>query len=234
MGLIYNYPNDVEIQDDDAWVGTNAENKRTSQFTAQKVADYLNVNGKIYISNQLGFRFRLQEYAGVGKMSFAGGGGNETPFSSITELIVSSRDISNQYVPNFLAILVGSQILISHKDDIDTFGHYTVNSYIVSADPNFYTLQLTPSAGNNTIIENELYFISSLNLSAGGGGDKNFVYTQGTPAATWNITHTLNKYPSIEVVDSIGNIVIPAVQYNSLTSITLFFSAGFSGKAYLN
>ena len=234
MGLIYNYPNDVEIQDDDAWVGTNAENKRTSQFTAQKVADYLNVNGKISIANQLGFRFRLQEYAGVGKMSFAGGGGNETPFLSITELVLSTRDISNQYVPNFLSILVGSQVLISHKDDINSFGHYSVSSYSASPHMNFYSMQLTPLSGNNTIIENELYFISSLNLSAGSGGDKNFVYTQGTPDATWNITHTLNKYPSVEAVDSANNIVIPAVEYNSLTSITLYFSAPFSGKAYLN
>ena len=234
MGLIYNYPNDVEIQDDDAWVGTNAENKRTSQFTAQKVADYLNVNGKISIANQLGFRFRLVEYAGIGQMSLSGGGGDDTPFTSITDLVLSSRDISVQYVPNFLAILVGSQILISHKDDINSFGHYSVNSYSATANPDFYLLQLTPIAGNNNIENNEYYYLSSLNLAAGSGGDKNFVYTQNSPSATWNITHTLNKDPSIEVVDSIGNIVIPAIQYNSLTSITLYFSAGFSGKAYLN
>ena len=234
MGLIYNYPNDVEIQDDDAWVGTNAENKKTSQFTAQKVADYLNVNGKISIANQLGFRFRIVEYAGVGQMSLPGGGGDDTPFTSITELVLSTRDISNQYVPNFLAILVGSQVLISHKDDIDSFGHYSVSSYSATPHMNFYSMQLTPLSGNNNIENNEYYYLSSLNLSAGGGGDKNFIYTQGTPAATWNITHTLNKYPSIEVVDSADNIVIPAVEYNSLTSITLYFSAPFSGKAYLN
>ncbi len=234
MGLIYNYPNDVEVQDDDAWIGTNAENKKTAQFTAQKVADYLNVNGKISIASQLGFRFRIVEYAGVGQMNLPGGGGDDTPLQSITELVLSTRDISNQYVPNFLAILVGSQVLISKKDDINTFGHYTVSSYSQTAHMGFYAMQLTPLAGNNNIKNNEYYYLSSLNISGGGGGDKNFVYTQSSPLATWTITHTLNKFPSIEVVDSVNNVVIPGVEYNSLTSLTLFFSAPFSGKAYLN
>ena len=234
MGLIYNYPNDVEIQDDDAWIGTNAENKKTAQFTAQKVADYLNVNGKISIASQLGFRFRTTEYAGVGQMNISGGGGNNTPFSSISDLVVSTRDISNQYVPNFLSLLVGTQILISKKDDIDTFGHYMVNSYSVTAYPDYYLLQLSPLSGNNNIVNNDYYYIWSLNLASASGGDKNFVYSQNTPSATWNISHTLNKFPSVSVVDSAGTIWYPAVVYNSTTSITLEFTAAFSGKAYLN
>jgi len=234
MGLIYNNPNDVEIQDDDAWIGTNASNKKTAQFTAQKVADYLNVNGKISIANQLGFRFSVIEYAATGQMNLPGGGGNETPFQSITELILSTRDISNQYVPNFLAVLVGSQILISKKDDINTFGHYTVNSYSVSANVDFYSIQLTPLAGNNNIVNSEYYYLSSLNLAAGSGGDKNFIYNQTSPSATWNITHTLNKFPAVSVVDSAGTQWYPSITYNSTTSITLEFSAAFSGKAYLN
>lgn len=234
MGLIYNYPNDVEIQDDDAWIGTNAENKQTAQFTAQKVADYLNVNGKISVANQYGFRFRTIETTTRATMFFSGGGGDGTDFSSITQLIISNYDISGQFMTNFFAILVGSQILISHKDDVNSFGHYTLQAYNAFSDPNFYILDLAPLNSNNTIVNGEYYYISSLNLAAGSGGDKNFVFNQGSPSATWNITHTLNKYPSVSVVDSAGTIWYPAVTYNSLTSITLNFSAAFSGKAYLN
>ena len=233
MGLIYSYPNDVAIEDDDAWIGTNAENKKTVQFTAQKVADYLNINGKISVANQYGFRFRTIETTTRASMFFSGGGGNDTDFSSITQLIVSNYDITGQFMPNFFGILVGSEILISHKDDVNSFGHYTFQAYNAFSDPNFYILDLAPLAGNNTISSNEYYYISSLNLNT-NNNDKNFIFNQGTPAATWNITHTLNKFPSVSVVDSAGTMWYPAITYNSTTSITLEFSAAFSGKAYLN
>ena len=234
MGLIYGYPNDTRVQDDDAWIGTNAENRKTVQFTAQKVADYLNINGKISIANQYGFRFLITESTAKATMFFTGGGGDETNFSDITSIVVSSYDISNQYMPNFFAILVGSQILISHKDDVNSFGHYTVQGYSATANPNFYTLDLLPLSGNNTILNAQYYYLSSLNLASGSSGDKNFIYNQGTPSATWNITHALDKYPSVSVVDSAGTVWYPSATYNSLTSITLEFSAAFSGKAYLN
>jgi hypothetical protein len=65
-------------------------------------------------------------------------------------------------------------------------------------------------------------------------GDKNFVFTQSSASATWTINHTLNKFPSIEVVDSANDIVIGNVTYNSTSQITITFTAAFSGKAYLN
>ena len=66
------------------------------------------------------------------------------------------------------------------------------------------------------------------------GTDKNFVFTQSSASDTWTINHTLNKFPSVSVVDSAGTGVIGNVTYNSTSQITLTFSASFSGKAYLN
>ena len=210
MAIIYNYPNDNKVTDDDAWIGTNAKNRKTVQFTAQKIADYIDINGKISIANQYGFRFLTTESTAKATMFFTGGGGDATNFSDITSIVVSSYDISNQYMPNFFAILVGSQILISHKDDVNSFGHYTVQGYNASVDPNFYILDLLPLSGNNTILNAEYYYLSSLNLTSGSGGDKNFIYNQNTPSATWEITHTLSKYPSVSVVDSAGTVWYPS------------------------
>lgn len=67
-----------------------------------------------------------------------------------------------------------------------------------------------------------------------GGGDKNYVFNQSSASSTWTINHTLNKFPSVEVVDSANDIVIGDVTYNSITQITITFTAAFSGKAYLN
>lgn len=65
-------------------------------------------------------------------------------------------------------------------------------------------------------------------------GDKNYVFNQSSASSTWTINHTLNKFPSVEVVDSANDIVIGDVTYNSITQITITFTAAFSGKAYLN
>lgn len=61
-----------------------------------------------------------------------------------------------------------------------------------------------------------------------------FIYTQGAASDTWTVTHNMNKYPSVTVVDSAGNIVEGAVEYNDLNSCTITFCGGFSGKAYFN
>jgi hypothetical protein len=67
-----------------------------------------------------------------------------------------------------------------------------------------------------------------------GTGDLNYHHVQGTPAATWVIVHNLNKHPTPTVIDSSGSEVDGAVTYDSLNQLTIDFSAGFSGDAYLN
>ena len=44
----------------------------------------------------------------------------------------------------------------------------------------------------------------------------------------------MNKYPSVNVVDTANDEVTGDVKYNSLNQITISFTAAFSGKAYLN
>jgi hypothetical protein len=61
-----------------------------------------------------------------------------------------------------------------------------------------------------------------------------FVFNQNSPSATWSITHNLGRRPSVTVVDSAGTVVIGEVTYTSDNALTIQFSAGFSGQAYLN
>jgi hypothetical protein len=61
-----------------------------------------------------------------------------------------------------------------------------------------------------------------------------FVFSQSSAASTWTISHNLNKFPSVTVVDSSGNVVVGYINYNNMNQITLTFTAPFSGKAYLN
>lgn len=66
------------------------------------------------------------------------------------------------------------------------------------------------------------------------GGGTNYTFTQGVPATTWVISHTLGYYPNVTVVDSGGTEVIGNKTYNDISTITLTFSAAFSGVAYLS
>ena len=70
-------------------------------------------------------------------------------------------------------------------------------------------------------------------------GDITYTHNQSSTSDTWTITHNLNRFPSVTVVDSTNTIVIGTVVYNSVNQLTItFFQAGsalaFSGKAYLN
>jgi hypothetical protein len=61
-----------------------------------------------------------------------------------------------------------------------------------------------------------------------------YTFTQATPSSIWTIAHSLEKFPSITVVDSSNNVVVGFSTYDSNNQITLEFSAPFAGKAYLN
>jgi hypothetical protein len=65
-------------------------------------------------------------------------------------------------------------------------------------------------------------------------GDQDYVFYQDVAASVWNVNHTLNRYPSVDVVDSAGNLVEGDVQYISPSFLTVTFAATFSGAAYLN
>lgn len=60
------------------------------------------------------------------------------------------------------------------------------------------------------------------------------VHSQLTPESEWVITHSLPFFPSVTVVDSAGTVVEGEVQYLDTSTIRLYFSAAFSGVAYLS
>lgn len=61
-----------------------------------------------------------------------------------------------------------------------------------------------------------------------------YIYDQGEAATTWTITHNLNKFPSVTVVDSGGANIMCKITYINSNQCELKFNAAFKGKAYLN
>ena len=64
--------------------------------------------------------------------------------------------------------------------------------------------------------------------------DKFFVFEQANASDVWEVTHGLNKKPSITVVDSAENVVIGAYEYIDDNKVILRFNSAFVGRAYFN
>ena len=68
----------------------------------------------------------------------------------------------------------------------------------------------------------------------GSSSDKTFKYVQESVSDTWDIAHGLDKYPSVLVIDSAGTEIEGQVIHINNNNITIKFTAGFRGEAYLN
>ena len=225
MARISSYPRDLEVVDNDAWVGTEASNRLTRNFTAAAVAKYLNIKGKISISAQMVFKFS----AGATNNGEFTGPVDGSNIAAITTMQLSGVDVSGQNTVQFMEYLVGNNILISEQNAISLFGHFTIDSYTLNGTA--YTLNLTNIGGNGNLDINKFYDFAVFTLSS---PDKTFEFDQGQPALVWTIQHNLNKFPSVSVVDTANTVVNSQVNYIDKNNITINNTAQFAGKAYLN
>ena len=228
MARISSYPRDREVQDQDAWIGTESSNRVTRNFTAQAVADYLNIKGKISISGQMVFKFSdvpTLEGEFTGPV-------DGSALTAITTMQISGIDSSGQNTVAFMQYLVNNDVLISEQNNIDEFGHFKITGYTALGN-NLYTLDLTNIGGNGSLDLNKYYDFATFTISS-GVGDKTFVFTQGVPALVWTVQHDLNKFPSVSVVDTANTGVLSQIDYIDNNNITITNSSQFAGKAYLN
>lgn len=225
MARISSYPRDLDVVDQDSWIGTSVPGLQTRNFTAAAVAKYLNIKGKISISAQMVFKYKNTIESGA----FTGPADGSN-IAAITTMQISSVDVSGQNTVEFMEYLVGNNILISEQNNISLFGHFTIDSYTLNN--NVATLNLTNLFGNGALDLDKVYDFAVFTLSSQGA--PTFVFTQGIPATTWNIQHNLGKFPSVSVINNNNVIINGEVTYIDNNNVQLNFSAGFSGKAYLN
>jgi hypothetical protein len=233
MARISSYPRDLQVEDNDAWIGTESSNRLTRNFTAKAVADYLNINAEVNIGGQMSFKWSDTQNGGKGTISKTGGGGSGAGFNTLTEIRLSKNELNGQDVVAFLTYLIGTDVLIGQGNEISQFGHYSLTNYIV--DPNnaeYYIATIAYIGGNGVVAtQGTQYTIIDFNIAS---GDKTFIFTQGVPANVWNIQHNLNKFPSVSVVDTSNTNVFSQVDYVDSNNLTITNTAQFAGKAYLN
>ena len=233
MPIISSYPINTDPSPTDIIVGTDVSNGRTKNFTVASLSDEA-INSWL---KQVSWQFITEDPETAsrpkGSISFQNYGGNNTNWSNITTLYVNTNMVGSALnsLP-YLQRTIGSKIIIQDRKDISRYGVYTLESLTQVDDTTVYTMELSFEEGNATIIELEYYAIQ---FDIGTDeGDKFFEFVQGVSSTTWEINHNLNKFPSVSVVNNNDVVAFGEVTYIDLNNLTINFSAGFSGKAYLN
>ena len=180
MAIIYSYPYDQIVTDTDAWVGTDSINRQTKQYTAKAVADYLNINGRIAIAGQMNYQFVEDPSFKAGTFAFPAGQGDNTPWSSITSVVISNMDLSGQIVSPFLEYLIDEQVMFQDVADKGSFGHYIMRGYAQIGVTNFYTLTLEYIGGNGSIDMDHYYTLVNFYLESASTVGVNSIDTSDT------------------------------------------------------
>lgn len=236
MARISSYPVDQNIVGSDKVIGTDSAGAITKNYTLNGISSWMNAEGTIGIAGQSNFFFQTvngEEGRLPGSISFEGYGGANTAFSAISTLRFSQESVADTVIINYLLTLIGRPVLLARLDNLNNFGVYRLVSLTQSvSEPTFYDAVFALIVANGNLTADKYYgFAVYPELEA---ADKNYVFIQSTPSATWNITHNLGKFPSVSVVDSANTVVYGDIDYIDNNSLTVTFSAAFGGKAYMN
>ena len=236
MARISSYPTDQNIVGSDKVIGTDNAGAITKNYTLAGISDWMNAEGTIGIAGQNNFFFQTvngDEGRLPGSISFEAYGGANTAFSAVSTLRFSQESVADTVIINYLLTLVGRTVLLARLDNLNNFGVYKLVSLTQSvSEPEFYDAVFTLLVANGNLTANKYYgFAVYPELAA---SDKNYVFIQSAPSATWTITHNLGKFPSVSVVDSGNTTVYGDIDYIDENSLTITFSAAFGGKAYMN
>jgi len=244
MARISTYPVDKNITGTDILLGTDAtggtnatKNFLISDLSLIVVNDYLYTNSWKFTDNLDGLAESTKA-----AIWFPTDGGNLTPWSNITTLrlqvLMGNNTISKPYLEFLLTGNptgggVGNALItIADRKNLGSFGVFNFTAITaVAGKTDIYDITLGFVKGSGTIKDGSFYGIE---IDAQGSSDKTFEFDQPTPAAVWNITHNLGKFPSITVIDSGDTVVTGQYTYTNNNNVVLNFSAAFAGKAYLN
>lgn len=239
MARLSTYGIDAKPELQDKVIGTDTSpgaNLRTKNYSLQEIVDLFNQGNSLGVADQTIYKFQsdISEGRDPGTISFIAGGGVGNPFAATTTLLISKTAAGGGNIANFLALFNGKDIILAETKNINNFGRYKISSisdYV--SDTNFLEITLAVTASNG-VFAIDGYYIFSEFQNPSTSGDSSFTYTQVVAETTWNIQHDMGKFPSITVIDTANTVVTGEYTYIDNNNVTLTFSAGFAGKAYLN
>lgn len=233
MARISSYGVDSTPLNSDKMLGTNPDGT-VKNFTLGDIAKHYSYTNAIGITGQITY---LYENTGdwsasdAGTMHIATNSATKA-FSSITTVKLSKFQYSgSNSLADFYSEFVNKDILIADIENQNNYGVYTCTALTQdSTNTDFYDLTLIYRSGNGNIVNQYNYTV----VLFAGAQDKDFTFTQSNGSTTWTIAHNLNKFPSVTVVLSSGDMGIADVTHQDKNNLTISFSVASSGKAYLN
>jgi predicted flavoprotein YhiN len=107
--------------------------------------------------------------------------------------------------------------------------------YVKISTPANNEVHVNSSTKNKIVTSQNQVVVTSVGTQGPAGvAQSSEVFTQAIASNEWTINHSLNKKPSVTVVDSADTVVVGEVSYETNSRIVIKFEATFSGKAYLN
>ena len=239
MARISTYGIDAKPELSDKVIGTDTAagaDLRTKNYSLREIIDLFNQSNSLSVADQSLFLYQsdISQGRDAGTISFVAGGGVGTPFSTITQVLISKTAPGNKSVAQYLPLFIGKDIILAESGNINNFGTYRVASITTDiAEPNFFLVTLENYASNG-VISLDGYYIFSEFVDANSAGDKNFVFNQAVASATWTVQHNLDKFPSCTMVLSTGQQGYGDVTFIDENNLTITFAGAESGKAYIN
>jgi hypothetical protein len=238
MASISTYAIDQILTVQDKLIGSDVAGTTTKNYELGDIISFFNKKGLIE-SGASSFEYDALPVSSSsrvdGTISFDPPTSSIINFSSISSLLITSKDAAGTDLSSYYPNLVQSRIIIQKSGDPSKFGIYNVTAssdYEKFSDVTQMSLHFV--FGNSSLESESNYLISLFQYDYLSGSDKNFEFTQASPSSTWSVSHDLNKFPSVTVVDSAGTQVIGDVQHIDNDNLTITFINQFSGKAYLN
>lgn len=167
---------------------------------------------------------------------------NNATFASVTELYIDDVDLAANDSQVWLSALgdstnpIKGSLRIFKRDLNLNFALFNVTG--VTEMVGYWKIAVTPVLTDSTytLVDGDVVVVTWARAGDTGisGVGTTYTHTQSAPSTLWDIVHGLGKFPSATVVDSAGSVVYGDINYIDNTHLTVSFSAGFSGLAYLN
>ena len=232
MARVSTYNTDADVSGNYKVLGSDISGA-TKNYPLKKIGEYFANKSVITAEGQLSFRHIIGLADRVKGDFWVGDSNSVVQLADISRFTISKHMLEDSLdVSHMLSTIVATKFVIVEVGNPNVRGEYSVtSSYNYEDDNNFIVVDVT-AVNTNGSLTDEAYYVFSNTTT--GVADKKFTHEQSSAAATWAITHNLDKQPAVSVVDSTDNVIICEVEYTSLNQVELRFSTPYSGKAYFN
>jgi hypothetical protein len=232
MARVNTYNADTDISGNDKVLGSDISGA-TKNYPLKKIGEYFANKSVITSEGQLSFRHIVGLSDRLKGDFWIGDSNSVVQLADVSRFTISKHMLEDSLdVSHMLSTIIASKFVIVEVGNPNVRGEYFVtSSYDYEDDTNFIVVDVTAVNTNGSLTDEAYYVFSNTTTTS---GDKKYTHVQSSAAATWTITHNLDKQPAVSVVDSTDNIIICEVEYTSLNQVELRFSDPYSGKAYFN